>query len=331
MLNNPSTIEVRQRMATACATHYSGGFAQALAMFRALAPELPKLGDLRLAAECHLWTSHVELRLGNMNEALNAATLASLLARRVGAEDIEGKALTELALHDYFCGYPDRGLVLAQQALEALGAVGDPLWHQYALMAQSEIHLLQGNYGASRDAASKVMALGLRDPTEAGVHHVLGTVMQAWSWALSGNATLGVEMCQSVQHISVRATLKPYARGYEGYCHLELGDAKTALPMLTPATLQLQTWGFKPVLALFAAWQAEAHRQLGDTAACSELLALSEAAAGPYPHGPARGWRLRTHALLASGALRDSRLREAELAFKLVGAEHEVQRTEAYR
>ena len=333
-MNAPmNAVELRERINTARATHYSGNFAEALAMLRALTPELPGVGDLALAAECHLWASHVEVRLGNLSEALHAATLASLLARRAARPDIEGKALTELAMHDYFCGYPDRGAALAGQSIERLGADGEPLWLEYGWMALAENLLMQGDYDAARVAAQHAVIQGIRSGADENEgdstdpQGAMGTVALAWVDALTGHALRGAERCQALTHTEGRLTLAPYCGGYEGYCWLEHGDAARALPLLQTALASIRSWGFKPVAALFAAWVADAQRQLGLEAQCRASLDLSSELCGVHPHAMARGWRLRTEALLASGAERAQRLDEAALAFRLVGAMHEAART----
>jgi DNA-binding SARP family transcriptional activator len=305
-----------------------GRHREILELLRRHAAGLERVADGRLSCEYHFRLGLTHFFLGERPQARAAAGRALAEGERLGLTEAMGKALYVMALEAHDSGRPTAGVAYGTRAATLLDQPHTQVWLGLSHYVTAYSWVMVGDLDASAEARARVEDVGRRG----GMPRLLGFAgfLEAWAYSARGDAVRASETARSVLEASRDPIVSALASGVLAGVHLEQGDARSALAILTSLVALLESRPIGSALVRNLALLAEAHLLDGHPAAARAAAARASQfleTAAPYNVGfVQRAWG-RIHAAAGDREAAERSLSEALATFTASEARLEAAHT----
>jgi DNA-binding SARP family transcriptional activator/tetratricopeptide (TPR) repeat protein len=295
------------------------------------ADRVERVVDPLLTSEYHFRFGLTCFYLGKYAEGKIAGERALSEGERAGNPDAIGKALHALSLIAYETGRPQDGIGYAKRGISLLEGTREPHWlglvyHDLALNS-----VVAGELDGALEAARQEEVIG-RSTGWPRIEALAGIVL-TWALALRGDPELAVEAARRSLAISRDSTVSSLVSGSMGLAYLELGDARTAISILSEVVIQLRKSPVRSGEARYLAFLSEAQLLAGDGGLAEETASRAFEASQSDGFTFSTGLALRALGRIAlarrSVDEAERRLLQALATFTQCGAAFEAARTQA--
>jgi DNA-binding SARP family transcriptional activator/tetratricopeptide (TPR) repeat protein len=284
-----------------------------------------------LKSEYHFRVGLTCFYLGKYVEGKIAGERALGEGERAGNPDAIGKALHALSLIAYETGHPQDGIGHAKRAISLLEPTREPQWLGLAYHDLALNSVVAGELDNALKAATQEEAIGRSIGWPRIV--ALASSVIAWALALRGDHELAIEAAQRGLDISRDPMVSSLVSGSMGLAHLERGDARTAIGILSEAVTQLRKNPVRSGEARCLAFLSEAQLLAGDLGlareTASRALGVSQSDGFTFSTGLALRSLGRVDIAEKMFDEAEARFLQALATFKQCGAAFEIARTQA--